>query len=111
MPSGPSPTTGPPPPNDPPPPNFQQRSWLRSPEGQWSRIEQAFAEHLEAPTFRDEALQLGLNPDELDLPQGTTAEKLARYRQANPALELIHPKDTYPLAVGMLKMLALPPEE
>jgi len=86
--------------------------WFPTPAGQWHRAETAFSDLLEDPRLREEALRLHLDPNDLDLPQGTPEEKLALFARENPDLDLQHPpKDPMLLAVGVLRMLAAPPEE
>lgn len=82
-----------------------QKVWLRTPEGLWSRIEQAFLENLDTPKLRGDASAMGLEPDDLAVPQGTPESLLAVFRKANPGVDLEPPpKDPYQLALGVLRM-------
>src|SRR5262245_53818124 len=100
MPSDRSPQTGP------PPPSADQLRWLQSPAGQWSRVEQAWLEHLDQGKLEAEAPVFGLDPSELELPGGDPAKNLDLFKRSNPGLDPLREKDSYELALGVLRMLS-----
>jgi len=103
--SDPSPSTDPAPHQ----PSPDQLRWLKSHDGQWSRVEEAFYRALEEqrPRLLEEAAAFGLEEYDLRLPDSPAAEKVAALRRANPDLDLQQlPSDPYPVAVAVLKMLA-----
>jgi len=98
-------------PSSPSPPSVKQASpeqirWLRSPVGQWSRVEQAWDEYLDSKLLEAEASGFGLEPSDISLPRGDPAALVKLYLKANPDLSLLDPpKDNYDLVVGVLRML------
>jgi hypothetical protein len=86
-------------------PSPEQKAWLRTPEGQWSRIEHAFLNVLDTPRLRAEATTFGLEPDDLAVPSGNPEALLLEFQKANPGLDPAHPpKDPYERALGVLRM-------
>ena len=86
----------------------EQLLWLRSPAGQWSRVEQAFFAALGEGRLEEDASALGLEPDDLVFPKGKPEQLLRQFRRANPDLDPARPpKDEYQLALGVLRMLSL----
>lgn len=80
--------------------------WLRSPQGRWSLVEQAFFEHLEKGKLEAEAEAFGLDPSELEFPGGEPQKNLLLYEKSNPGLDVLQEKDSYQLALGVLRMLS-----
>lgn len=97
-----------PPPTEPvlKPASEEQKRWLRSPAGQWFLIQQVWDKYLAEPRLDAEASMFGLDPDDLQFPQGDPAVLLRLFKKLNPNLDPLHwPKDDYELAAGVLRML------
>jgi hypothetical protein len=83
---------------------------LESPMWQWRQIATAFWLMMEhrAGALQDDALSMGLEPNDLYEPAGQPEDLVREFAERTPHLELteLREADPYDLAVGVVRMLA-----